>query len=476
MNSSRTTMDQASSNPLPRGSRRTQPRRVLVATLCVASVLSILPVTSSVVEAAPLGQSAQSAPGGQVLSSLLSKARSEKLSPEAIKANVVALGKVAIPAVLDVLDAGHFYEKVGGNGQVVHALVGDCRAGLLLGLGGHDWEPVKRQVLSRLKKEPTRQRRTTALAVFGAALPGGELPTMLDLLADLPKTDRRVIRASLAESIHEICRRSPEVYSEIPGLYSAASPAFADAIIKGVRMGDDGPSFACLTTLIDVLPGADPILLMEIADLAKTVKRPVASAALKPLRAALRSPEHSISVEAVKALGRADDVVAIPALIEKLSSSHAPMVREARAALERLSAERFGTDAGGWAAWHGGALRWLDGTAPGLLNDLRTGDLNRTNRALLQLARYRVFRHKLVGPVAALTARANDESQDGVTQLACAVLGHFATDQSISSLLRALDGASVETRKAALDGLVRATGVNHGELVADWEAAGWQSK
>ncbi len=431
---------------------------------------------TSLAQAGPRNQAAQTASGGRALSDLLTTARSEKLSPDEIKLRVKQLGSRAIPSALDVIDAGCFHQILPGNGRVVHRLEGSCREGLLLGLGAHPWQLLKGEVLRRLKSDPARQRRSTALEVFGAALPEGELITLLDALTDLPPADRRALRSPLAEAIHGVCSRAPLAYGEVRELYSSVSPAFAASVIQGVRMGDDGHSFECLTSLIGVFPDADPVLLMEVADLAKTVTRPVSGAALRPLRAALESPVRSVSVEAVKALGRADDVLAIPGLIRQLRSSHAPMVREARAALERLSAERFGTDADAWATWHAGALRWLDGTAPQLLGELKRGDTHRTNRALLQLARYRVFRHDLVEPVAALVAQAGNPSQDQVTQLACAVLGHFATDRSVPPLLRALDGASVETRKAALDALVRATGVNHGELAADWKAAGWQAQ
>ena len=108
---------------------------------------------------------------------------------------------------------------------------------------------------------------------------------------------------------------------------------------------------------------------------------------------------------------------------------------------------------------------------PSLHVDLRSGDESRTSRALLRVARYRVFRHELAAPVADALGGASENT----AIVACSVLGHFATQECVPPLLEGLDHPSVDVRRAAYDALRRATGADHGEHSDSWRAAGWST-
>ncbi|QDV06250.1 hypothetical protein Poly30_17570 [Planctomycetes bacterium Poly30] len=408
-------------------------------------------------------------PGGPRLAKLLLDASRGEYSVDRIRDAAAAFGSASIPAVLDVLEEGTFHERRKQGGIVVHALDEDARLGLARALGTFQWESVRRWIEHRLQGDPSLKARSTLLFVVGAAAPDESLGDLLMPIADVPRGQERALRQPLEDALASALARESNLQDELRALFVNTPPTFLRSVIAGIKKGGDQASLDGLSRLLDSVPEADPLLMIEISDLAKTVVRPVPGRTLDRIRAALISRNESVQVEAAKALGRLDDVAAVPMLIEALLSTSGALRIEAKVALDRLSAERFGSDAAAWSQWHSDSQRWLQGEAPRWKADLRTGDQSRVSRALLQVARFRIYRYEFVEDVAAALANGNENT----CVVACAVLGHFATSGSIEPLLKALDHPIIAVRKAALEALVRATGADHGEHASEWRAAGW---
>lgn len=408
-------------------------------------------------------------PGGPRVAKLLADAYHQEKSAEDIRDAAAAFGSTSIPALLDVLEAGNFHERRKSGGIVIHSLKDEAKLGLALALGTFHFESLRRRVEHRLEGAATLKTRSALLFVLGHTVPDGSLDALLLPAATVPTPQARGLRQPFEEALSAALARDEELHDELSAFFTNTPPQFLRSVIAAAKRGEDQAALDGLSRLIGKVPAADPLVMIEISDLGKTVERPVPEATLARIRGALVSPAESIQMEAAKALGRLDDVAAVPMLIDALRSSSSPIRIEAKIALDRLSAERFGSDADAWAQWHADSRRWLAGEAPRWKADLRSSDQSRVSRALLQIARFRIYRYEFVEDVAAALKGGNENT----CVVACAVLGHFATPTSIEPLLKALDHPVVAVRKAALEALERATGAHHGEHAAKWRAAGW---
>ncbi|MEM8713972.1 MAG: hypothetical protein AAGG01_23770, partial [Planctomycetota bacterium] len=333
---------------------------------------------------------------------------------------------------------------------------------------------VRRHIQHRITDSASEGQRASLLAVLGAVVPPGSLSQLLlPLNGAAPAMRRRLSGATCAALEHALKRtkepaRSP-LLPELPRFFEEAPVEILAGTIDVAAGLEADAALRSLTGFLGTYPEADPLILVEVADVAKRAARPVPQAVLAPIRRMLLVQDRVSLVESAKALGRLYDVQVIPELIKLLRSSDPVLQKEARHSLERLSAERFGREADAWQDWYATAQEWLRHEAPALRSDLGSSDPARVSRALLQLARYRVFRHELDGEVVSAAARFDGET--GV--VACAVLGHFGTAKCVSGLLKILGGNGGDhLRRSALEALQRATGEDHGEDVAAWAAAG----
>lgn len=412
-------------------------------------------------------------PGGPRLHSLLADAFQRSASAETIATAVEALGSASIPAILDLLEAGRFQQRLGNGGAVVHRLQGAYREGLEVALRRFQWETVRRHIERRVQESPSEARRASLIGVLGAVVPPGALGELLLPLEGLAPSARRRLRRASTSSLKRALTRTPSGESpllpELPRFFEQAPAEMLAGTIEVAASLDADAALRSLSGFLGTYPEADPLILVEVADVAKRAPRPVPQAVLAPIRRMLIVKDSVSVVESAKALGRLDDVEVIPELIQLLRSQSEVVQKEARYSLERLSAERFGGHADAWQDWYATAQEWLRHEAPAVRGDIGSSDPTRVSRALLQVARYRVFRHELDGEVVGAALRS--DGQTGV--VACAVLGHFGTAKSVAALLKILGGnGEDELRRAALEALQRATGENHGEDVAAWVAAG----
>ena len=406
------------------------------------------------------------------IGALIDRARSAHDAPHELAKRLSDRGTGALPLLLDTLASRRYVVKIRDDVHSVHPLQGPPLAVVQAAVAMYPWPVVKDQIEARIGSSPTLPERKRALALMGAALPGAELGLLQSALVHLDRRAARSLRQPFFDALSAILLRDPATDEQLPEFYTALDPGLLSPLLKALQGLGGVRGATALSGLLGLEPEADPLLLVELANLARTTKAPMTGPTLERIRRFLPQLSDASKVEAAKALGRFDDVKAIPQLIALLDAKHQPLAETARRSLELLSRERYGSDAQAWSRWYEAANEWLSAEAPGLLAEVRGSDPTRARRALLSLARYRVFRHSLAEGVASALASPNED----VVEMGCTVLGHFATLESIPYLVRVLGEHRPEsTRKAAFDALVRATGENHGEKADDWIAAGWKA-
>lgn len=375
-----------------------------------------------------LPAAAQARDGREVarVSDLIDASAREGRSAEETGAALAAFGPSCVPALLDVHEQGATEQVSPGGLRTLRPLEDDSRRALEIALRTFPWEDVESTLRARLETSPTTVRSAHSMEVVGAVCP----PDRIAALASFALVGERGVPRSLREpfqaALDLALDRAPAAHGHVRDLYRALDPSLLAPLAELLGERGDVQAVDALVSVIGLEPTADPIVLVQIAEAAKDMPRPAPDALLDAFRPTLDRTERTVRQEAVKAVGRMDDVRAIPRLIELLDDGDRGTRSASQRALERISGERLGTRSEAWRSWYGGAQRWLREEFPDLQAALRGGTNEAATRALLRMARYRVFRHELVDHV----ARAMSGASEHVSVVACAVLGHLATPAS----------------------------------------------
>lgn len=431
---------------------------------------------TAVVEAAPaIGSQrsvqAESAPShvDQAVRIALGSIDSAGADPVAVSRTISQLGAGAVNPLLDVLISGQFSEPVGEFGAMTRSVQRAHLGAMTRSIQRLPWASVRPIVQERYKPSTPLRSRLILCRLLAEVAPPADLSLLGVAVAGdgspVPRDSHRTFGSALARWIH----RDGEALAYFPQLVQAIHPSLLRTSIEILRAGAPDAALGAMGRSLGLNPSFDPILLMEIADHSKTASRPADPTTLAQVRPYISSINPNCALEAVSAVGRLDDVGSIEGLIEQMKSGSSAMQSRAKEGLEKLADERLGSDASAWANWFAAAIEWHRTVAPEVTRSLRSALVSERSRALLELARYRVFRHDLDESV----IQCLGDSDEGVVVIACAVLGHYATASSTSALVDTLEAKSVQVRKAALDALHRATGKRPGELKSDWVAAGF---
>ena len=390
-------------------------------------------------------------------------------SAETVSRAISRLGSEAVDPLLDVLIEGQFAEPVGEFGNITRSVQRAHLSAMTQAIQLLPWEGVRGIIKKRLGPGETLRARLILSRLLAEVAQPSDLSMLGTAVAGdgsaIPRESFRSYGAALSRWI----RRDPAAASYFPELVQTVHPSLLRISIEALRASAPESVLDGLSGSLGTQSRFDPILLMEIAYESKTARRPAAPGVLAKIRAFVNHPDPSCALEAVSAVGRLDDVGSIEGLIALMKSGGPSMQSRAKEALESLADERLGSDASAWGNWFAAATEWRDLASQDVRSRLRNGPVSQRSQALLELARYRVFRHELDDAV--IEALRDDD--EGVVVIACAVLGHYATVPCTNALVEALGAESVKVRKGALDALHRCTGERHGELKSDWVAAGW---
>ncbi|MEM6674572.1 MAG: HEAT repeat domain-containing protein [Planctomycetota bacterium] len=403
---------------------------------------------------------------GHGVAAILDEGREREIAAPVVAERLVALGHPAVEDLLDVHRSGVCEGPVNGQVRLLRPLDEHDREAIYIALRANDWDAVALRVQSSLAKDPSVDECVHALRLWGEIAPARDLVAILDVAsANESGADRRV-RETFAEAIGTFIERDRDALLGLRTLYLRADPSLLAPIVDAVGDRRDHESLHALVRLLGLVPEVDTYLLVQIAESAKSVLRPVPAELLSDLRPALRRESRGDRIEAVRALARLDDVDAVTDLIALLEDRDNVVADEARRALEQITGERLGSDAAIWSTWHDSAVDWLHDELPVHVAAMRGDDPARTGRALLRIARYRIFRHDLVGHVAETLHHENDD----IAALGCSVLGHLGTQAAVVALVDALDHPSTDVGRAAYEALRRITGEDRGTDPEDWRA------
>ncbi len=394
---------------------------------------------------------------------------SANASSESVSQAIVQLGSEAVDPLLDVLILGKFAEPVGEFGNVTRSVQRAHLSAMTQSIKLLPWESVRGIIAKRFHPSEPLRSRLILCRLLAEVAPAADLSMLGAAVSGdgkaIPRDAHRSYGTALARWIH----RDPEAVSHFPELVKTVHPSLLRISIEALRGGEDEAALSAMCRSLGVHARYDATLLMEIADQSKTARRPAATEVLANIRPFVTSLDPNCALEAVSALGRLDDVGAVESLIAQMKSDSPTMRSRAKEALEILADERIGSDASAWANWFVAATEWHETVAPEVTLRLRNGPVTQRSQALLEFARYRVFRHDLDETI----IEALKDRDEGIVIIACAVLGHYATVPATNALVEALDAESVKVRKAALEALHRSTGKRHGELRSEWIAAGF---
>lgn len=332
------------------------------------------------------------------------------------------------------------------------------------------WSRTRAMLQARIEADPSSFTiRTNAIRIGGAIAPARELDTVWMFAVEGDAILTRSMRSALRTGLAVFFARHPDAARrassamerlEQPMLRSVITPTVFALEDCGTVASLDG-----LATCFGRLADADPLVATSLARVADRLDVVVPQSTATLIRAQISSPSSTVRLECVKALGRLDDVKSIPLLIESLGDQTIKVRRAAYASLEAVTGERQIPEPDTWRRWYEDAERWRRKDLPAVTAQLRSGRPALATRALLELSRYRVFRHKL----SPLIIEASKSDEDSVARVAASSLGHFGTRDCIAALPALLDHRDVEVRRAAYLALKRCTRRDCGDQRDSWE-------
>ncbi|MFT5050185.1 MAG: HEAT repeat protein [Chlamydiales bacterium] len=383
-----------------------------------------------------------------------------------------ALGTDALGRMFATLARGRFEVRVGERGHSVRPITAGERLGLITSLGRMPWIDLQVLLDERQALDPDEGERVAALQLIGAF---GDASMIQSLVlwaqpGDPHARAPRAVKSALTDNVALLTSHHPRAMRALPGLYAESNLSLVAPLLQALR---DSASATTVEVMIDMLgriPAADPLVLAELAQVAPLARRPVKSRLRLRVRAYLSFPHDRTSMlEAIVACRNLGDVDAIPALIEFLESED-PVLRErAHETLKELTGQHHPPLAKRWSDWHASSMRWWKNEARAELNTVRNGNPADATRAVLELSKRDLFRHRLSEELAPALARTERE----LVVLTIASIGHLGSPLSVPALLETLSRPDVDIRRAAFLALRRITGEDHGEDPHAWHDAGW---
>lgn len=408
---------------------------------------------------------------GEVTQAILENLRGG-MDPRTLGAQIHRELRVPIDTWLDLDESGVLRWSM--SGATMERAMGTPERGVVHGaLAQFPWEDVSAALAARSEARPGDVRRKIhTLGILGALAPQMEFQRIADVASmdgRLPRSLQGAYQSSVTAYFRRFPGESASLRAHVTGLpEDLVAPLLWAAVECGGHLSLKGVAGA-----LGAVPEADPLVALCAARIAGHCPKPVPEEAAVPLRRALTSLDGNVRVEGARALGKLDDVGSLPALIEALKDPEFRVRKAAHVALEALSKERHPPSYEIWNHWHRTTNRWRVDRMPNLLGELRSGDPGRSSRALLELSRYRVYRHGIVGAVIECS-RTGDEH---TAVVAASALGHFGTVEAARQLAELLSHRSLKVKQAAYAGLRRVTGEDHGEDLDAWrEAVGEVSK
>jgi HEAT repeat protein len=308
-----------------------------------------------------------------------------------------ALGPAALDPMIDVLVADAVGAP-GTSGTPGNRAVGPTRVrALTTALGRFPPEALLRSLKGRLATEPAEAERVACLRLLAATGGADGLPVAIDFarptrLSDAPAP---AIEAELEHALTEILRRDPRAYIVAAIVLPGAPPTLQAPAARAIGAMKDARGLELLERLLGGDPLLEALVVTQATRLLPLASVDQAEPFLEPLRDHLLDGDDSLRRSAALALGRLEDVGAIPNLAQLLDDADGRPCREAHWALCRIAGLSLPPERAAWEGWYEEERRWFQEEAPALFERLRSADPATMVDAVRQLSRRRLHREPI---------------------------------------------------------------------------------
>ncbi|NOT30636.1 MAG: HEAT repeat domain-containing protein [Planctomycetes bacterium] len=427
--------------------------------------MRLFPLRLSGLLSALAGAAFAQAPGTERVPDSLDFAVGHELStPEADTRSerLVRLGPEAIPALFEALVTRRAPHREGHDAPLEWLELDPSQASEVRHALG--MEPAQPLLDFLRRVDGDEARRLTVLGLLGKVGEPRDLPHLVWLLDEGQTRIARARRDDLQEAFESILERHAAAREEVLRAYRSAPDALLAGIIWAVSGETSEQRLWILTGLLGGNPEADPLILAELARMGRRLPHPMAEAVLSVTRDYLQSGEPEMLLSGIEVADSLEDVEALPILIDLLGHSSRAVSERALAALRSTTNLGYSGDPRRWQEWQRKAEEWRRGTAPKLLENVANGVPGRAANALMEISKWRVFRHELADGVADGLEREETE----LVVLACSVLGHLGSWRAVPALTERLKDPAPAVQRAALLALRSITRVDAGSDPAAW--------
>jgi HEAT repeat protein len=378
--------------------------------------------------------------------------------------SLVGLGSGAIPALFEALVAGRAAQRVDQRGSIEWIDLNAAQLGALrTSLEGQS-SPALLGFLRELR-DADQRRRSEALRLFGRTGEARDLPTLILLFDGGPRQRlSRSARDEFQDAFAQILARHPRSFEQVQRAFDDAPDCLLASVVWAVGSEASRERLSYLASLLGRVPDADALILNEISRQGRLLVHPLPATAAAAARRFLRSDRVELVLHAVDTSASLGDLESLPVLIELLDHVQVAVRQHALTGLQALTALGYPRDRKRWSDWYEKAVRWRSEAAPVLLARVADGSPGQAANSLLELSKWRVFRHELSTGLLAGLARPEPES----VVLTCSVLGHLGSWNGVPGLCEKIDDPDPDVRRAALVALRNVTKQDLGNDSLAW--------
>jgi len=399
-----------------------------------------------------LGAAAQPAGEGQALAQRLSGAQPESPADvSALARSLASLGPGHADELLLAWSLAELPPEWLANGATPEPLSEGAHEATLEALAQLAAEPLRAALEAMCLREWEPRERCGALALITRRSVGRDLELAL-ALATPPAVDApvdRELRAELRSALSICLEREPGAATVLHLRFPALAPAIIPAVAGALSELPPAQAVEHLASCLDSVPGADPMLLSELARIGPGVPAPTPPQARRLVRERLTSEDPRVASLAARAAGALRDDEAVGPLIELLGQGASGPRDAARSALCGIAGLDHGLDTSAWKRWHLAELTFWRKEGPALLRDLPTLSAPEQVAAARALASRRLYR----GEIAEALLACLESPESGVLLATCAALEELGVRASAEALRPLLTHPEAPVRRAATSAL-----------------------
>ena len=369
---------------------------------------------------------------------------------------LTALGAGAAPALFGLVTGDSLAEFLGET-EADAWLCSPDRVGALAltTLAGLPEIPVRACLRAEASQHPELHVRVAALNVLGHQASAGGLTLFFELLAESgDELELRSVRAAAAKALGAILRADSQAGRALEGPLLAATLAQQRLMCEALAASGRAEACPLLQKLIGRDPELDLTVLESLAELAERFPWRLSENTMALLRACLEHQDARLRAAGARALGRARDVTAAPALIAHIADTDADTARAALWALRAGTGNTRSTTGEEWQAWLESERVWWKRNGKAQVERLAQGDTTHLAQTARDALRHPLARRPVVEAMLAVLSAL----EPGAKSLACTTLAELGARHAVPVLVELLFEEDASVRNAAWNALRRLTG------------------